>query len=118
MQMINAQYSPVVGPPVGCGGSPRFWISAGATGALSKTARTTITKRARAGCFTDEFLWQDSKTERRLQKAGDESKHGGAASFPFATASSTISTPYGGDKTTESTGRGHRAAAEARRSLA
>src|SRR2546427_2273413 len=117
MQMINAQYSPVVGPPVGCGGSPRFWISAGATGALSKTARTTITERARAGCFTDELLWHDSKAERRLQKAGDDSKHGGAASFSFATGSSTISTHYGGEKATESKGRGYRAAAEARRGL-
>src|SRR5207249_5956190 len=117
MPMINAQYSPVVGPPAGCGGSARFWISAGATGVVSKTTRTTTTERARAGRFTDEFLWQDSKAERRLQKAGDDSKHGGAVSFSFATGSSTISTPYGGEKTTESKGRGYHAAAEARRGL-
>src|SRR2546422_9218893 len=76
MPMINAQYSPVAGPPADCGGSDRFWISAGATGAVSKTVRATITERASTGRFTDEFPWQDSKAERRLQKAGDDSKHG------------------------------------------
>src|SRR5437879_12893704 len=106
MPMINAQYSPVVGPPAGCGGSDRFWISAGGTGAVSKAARATITEQARAGRFTDEFLWQDSKAERRLQKAGDDSKHGGTASFSFATGSSTIGTSYGGAKITESKGHG------------
>src|SRR2546422_4163604 len=111
MPMINAQYSPVAGPPAGCGGSARFWISAGATGAVSKTVRATITERASTGRFTDEFLWQDSKAERRLQKAGDDSKHGGAARFSFTTGSSTISTHYGGEKATESKGRGYRAAA-------
>src|SRR2546426_578539 len=114
MPMINAQYSPVTGPPAGCGGSARFWISAGATGAVSKTVRATITDRASTGRFTDEFLWQDGKAERRLQKAGDDSKHGGAASFSFTTGSSTIGAPYGGKKTTESKRNGHRTAAEAR----
>src|SRR6266540_2903239 len=117
MPMINAQYSPVAGPSAGCGGSARFWISADATGAVSKTVRATITELASTGRFTDEFLWQDSKAERRLQKAGDDSKHGGAARFSFTTSSSTIGAPYGGKKTTESKGNGHRAAAEARRGL-
>src|SRR5256712_11736585 len=114
MPMINAQYSSVTGLQAGCGGGARFWISAGATGAVSKTVRATITERASTGRVTDEFLWQDGKAERRLQKAGDDSKHGGAASFSFTTGSSTIGAPYGGKKTTESKRNGHRTAAEAR----
>src|SRR2546422_8649856 len=42
---------------------------------------------------------------------------GGAARFSFTTGSSTIGAPYGGKKTTESKGTGHRAAAEDRRGL-
>src|SRR3989442_1883000 len=98
MRMSTAQYSPVTGPPAGCGGSARFWISAGATGAVSKTVRATITDRASTGRFTDEFLWQEVKAERRLQKAGDSSQHGGAARLTFTTGSSTIGAPYGGKK--------------------
>src|SRR5438876_4409779 len=76
MPMINAQYSPVVGPAAGCDSGSRFWIAAGATGAVSMTARATITEQARAGRFTDALLRQDGKAERRLQKGRDDSKHG------------------------------------------
>src|SRR5437879_12825847 len=58
-----------------------------------------------------------AKQSVRYRKQETIASTGGAARFSFTTGSSTIGAPYGGKKTTESKGTGHRAAAEDRRGL-